>query len=168
MMRLRRAAGSANLLVSQPDNAYLCLRLHSCQRLALTPFGQDLIFTMMNGVAIDLPGEPGILILRRLTSSTTAQLFVSYRDEIQEAASQQFDSGCDIPASLNIASRVGCAWHRPRSEGVSQQLQPRAPANSVGIAQTSRRLTAAAEHPRRAPNRSSSLTKGYCALRRKA
>lgn len=76
--------------------------LTAIKRLVLTPVGNDLVFTMLNGLEIVVCRVSlAYLFARALTSgnrSATAQsLFATYRDDIERAASHQFDNGREHP-----------------------------------------------------------------------
>ena len=76
--------------------------LTAVKRSVLTPVGEDLVFTMMNGLAIVICRvSVACLFARALArgdrSISPQWLFASYRDDIEDTASQQFDKGLKHP-----------------------------------------------------------------------
>jgi hypothetical protein len=76
--------------------------LKAVKRPVLTPVGDDLVFTMMNGLAIVICRVSVAYLFSRALAIgdrciSPQGLFVSFRDDIQNAASQQFDKGLKHP-----------------------------------------------------------------------
>ena len=76
--------------------------LTAVKRSVLTPVGDDVVFTMMNGLALVICRVSlAYLFARALATGdrciSPQGLFASFRHDIENAASQQFDKGCKHP-----------------------------------------------------------------------